>query len=184
VALLDNEPGVMRQLRDRAVQHLGDGPSPSFVHDPRPIPDGDQGFGFAGRDLRDQQFVVAFVVAFCLQAVDELRCVFESMAGFFRPSEVPPCSDCELKVRRASGRCFPRRGPGTRGGEQSLVGGGIVAAAVFGHAEGHQGPLASIELRPHATEYLRPSVSALSVDGRILSSSGVHSSELPGSLKK
>ena len=44
----------------------------------------DQDFGFAEWDLGDLPVVVAFVVVVDLQAVDEMRHLFKSMAGFVR----------------------------------------------------------------------------------------------------
>ena len=59
----------------------------------------DQDFGFAERDLGDLPVGVAFVLVVCLQAVDELRRLGASTAGFivtclyyFGSSFLPPSS--------------------------------------------------------------------------------------------
>jgi hypothetical protein len=57
----------------------------------------DQRLSFAKQDLGDQQVGVAFVFLVGLQAVDELRRLFESTAGFLRVLEL-------MLGRRADGQ--------------------------------------------------------------------------------
>jgi len=48
----------------------------------------DQDLAFAEQDLGDLPVVAAFVLVVCLQAVDELRRLFKSTAGFVRVLEL------------------------------------------------------------------------------------------------
>ena len=90
----------------------------------------------------------------------------------------PLSEEAHRPVERRSARQKRIIRVGLRGGEQGLIGGGIIAAAVFGHAEGQQAPRSmrssSRSFAPARPRASTASSSALSVDGRILHAIAAH----------